>query len=996
MNFKKTLIASSVAVGILHALSSVAIAEENKPEQKNDDVEVITVEGIRGSVIASLSAKRHSNSIIESITAEDIGKLPDITIADTLQRVTGVQIQRSAGEGAQVNVRGLSQVTTLMNGEQFISAGSITGLTPDFGDIPAELLGGVDVYKAAEASLMNGGISGTIDLRSRRPMNLAKDGWSFVASAEASQGSFTDDTGEKVTGFAGYKGEDFGLIVTATSSESTLANYRYGMWGDFWQGFVDDIDGDGVNEEVFGNIDYGITNKTATRDRTGLSTSLQYFINDDIEITAEAFYTKMSNDDLANGLIIDNNWSKNQGYINPIEYVNRGSSFNGSGRDLITSSIYEIQAPRIKSNSEAVVSERDSLNFNLQANVNFTDAFTGTFRYVHGEATNKLMKNFVDAYTTSGEQSAVNRSIYIDGERAPVNPGGYGPEDAAVLVDTTGKHPSFAFPSALGHDISNYALVSTFSENNADDESNLDAVRFDGSYEFENEFAFIENASIDFGTRYGVWKVSSQKYDLAAPVSALNRNGEEETAYAKWKDISGTISSGGETIQPVMPISFEHLYSQGYVTEITDFGPANTFTYNGNYDSISAAQNGYYFIDTNVMRDVVGFQNSLYPGNVKANRWTNTYEVEDTSFTSYVQLNIDGELVFPFSANFGVQAVNREREVTSYNEQTGAGTLEVGRVNYKSILGVPDPRVGKTVTTNKTLDFLPRVNIAFDLQEDLKLRLSYVENLTQLDANTLGGGSSTTFVAHPTLEGVFSATQVNTSGNPDLQPWSSTNLDLSLEWYFNDQGLLNFGLYQIDIDSFPTGLQTTIYGIADTDGVVRNDGLEHFTLTNGDGGKLEGFEVGYQQAYDFLPGFLSGLGSNINYTWTDGEGGDTDFYGESTIVGGISEEQANVILWYQKHGLEVRLAYNYRSDRYIQSKIFEATTEGSNRVALYVEPTEFVDLSVSYEVNDNFEVYLLGQNITEEYETTYAQWKDAKVSQNVFESRYSLGLRGKF
>ena len=995
MNFRKTLIASSIALGLLPVMSTNAFAEESN-KNAEEDIEVITVQGIRASVVASMNAKRHAESIVESITATDIGKLPDITIADTLQRVTGVQIQRSAGEGAQVNIRGLSQVTTLINGEQFISAGSITGLTPDFSDIPAELLGGVDVFKSVEANLMNGGISGTIDLKSRRPMNLEDDGWSFVTSAEASDGSFTDDTGKKVTGFAGFKSEDFGVIVTATKSEATLANYRYGMWGDFWQGFVDDIDDDGVNEEVFGNIDYGITNKTATRDRTGLSTTVQYFLNDNVEIIADVFYTKMTNYDLANGLVIDNNWSKSQGYINPIEYINRGSSVGGSGRDLITPTVYEIHAPRIKSNGEAISSERESLNINLQANINFSDNFSGTFRYIHGEASNDVMKNFVDAYATSGEQSGVNRTTNIDGERAPVNPGGMGPEDVVVLVDTTGKHPSFAFPSGLGHDISNYSLVSTFSEYNSDDESDLDAFRFDGKYEFEDGFGFIDSASIDFGTRYGVWKVSSQNYDLAAPVTALNRNGEEETAYAKWKDISGPISTGGDTIQASMPVSFEHLYGLGYVTEVSDFGPANTYVYDGGYDSISAAPQGYYFIDTNMMKDVLGFQNTLYPGNVRANRWNNTYEVEDKSLTSYIQLNVSGELGFPFTANLGVQAVNRERNITSYNTQTNAGTLEVGRVEYKSILGVPDPRVGKTVTSNETLDFLPRFNLSVDLTDELKFRLSYTENLTQLDASALGAGSSTTFVAHPTLDNVFSATQVNTAGNPDLKPWSSTNYDASIEWYFNEQGLLNFGLYKIDIDSFPVSHQAKIYGIADTDGVVRNDGLEHFTSTNGAGGTLEGFEIGYQQAYDFLPGFLSGLGANVNYTWTDGDGGNTDFYGNSTIVPGISEDQTNIILWYEKYGLEVRLAYNYRSDRYIQTKIFDSTAEGANRVALYVKPTEFVDLSISYDINENLEVYLLGQNITEEFESSYAQWEDVTVSQNIFESRYSLGLRGRF
>lgn len=1001
MNFKKTLLATSLtAVFVQLTTSSLAFAAET-PSQ---ETEVITVKGIRGSTIAAIQNKRFSNSIVESIAAEDIGKLPDITIADTLQRVTGIQIQRSAGEGAQVNVRGLSQVTTLLNGEQFISAGSITGLTPDYSDIPAELLGGVDVYKSAEANLMAGGISGTINLKSRRPLALDKNGWTFVGSGELSDGNYTDELGKKLTGFAGYKGDDFGFIATATRSDSTLANYRYGMWSDYWQGFVDDFDsnGDGTDEqvEIFGNIDYGITNKIAERERTGFSSTLQYIVNDNVEVLSDIFYTKMTNYDTANGLVIDNNWAKNQGYITPLEFVNRGSSVDGSGRDLITPITYEINAPRIKSNGEAVVSERDSLNFNLQANLHLSDYLTTTVRFIHGEATNDTMRNFVDAYATSGAQSAVNRNTRVDGVTTPVNPNGMGPEDVTVLVDTKGKYPTFAFPAELGYDISNYTLVSTYSEQNTIDESNLDALRLDSKYEFEESFGFVDTASIEFGARYGEWHVDSVNYDLVAPVQANDRNGELETAYAKWKDISASISNGGDTITSAEDVSFENLFGMGYVKEISDFGPATTYIYSkddeGNYSSVDPAQLGYYFIDTEKMKDVLGFQNTLYPGNIRANRWNNTYEVEDKSTTSYVQLNLEGELGLPFTANVGVQAVNRKRTVTSYNTQTNAGTLEVGRVEYKSILGTPDPRVGKTITETETLDFLPRVNLSVDIRDDLKLRLSYTENLTQLDANILGKGSSTTFVSHPTLEGVFSATQVNTTGNPNLDPWSSTNFDASVEWYFNEQGIINLGAYRIEIDSFPTGFQTTINGIADTDGVVRNDGLDHFTLKNGDGGTLEGFEIGYQQAYDFLPGILDGLGSNINYTYTDGEGGDTDFYGESMVMGGISKEQVNAILWYQRDGIEARIAYNYRSDRYIQTKMFEQVNGNSNRVALFVEPTRFVDASISYSFNDNIQVYLQGQNLTKEYEQSYAQWTDMKVSQNIFEARYTVGLRGSF
>jgi outer membrane receptor protein involved in Fe transport len=104
-----------------------------------------------------------------------------------------------------------------------------------------------------------------------------------------------------------------------------------------------------------------------------------------------------------------------------------------------------------------------------------------------------------------------------------------------------------------------------------------------------------------------------------------------------------------------------------------------------------------------------------------------------------------------------------------------------------------------------------------------------------------------------------------------------------------------------------------------------------------------------------------------------------------------SEDQVNLVLWYQLDKWQGRIAYNYRSERFIG----EAQNDG-HPMAWWSSPTNYVDASVSYDINDNFTVYLQGQNITEEFESTYMQWKDVMVSQNVYEARYTLGVRAKF
>ncbi|MFW8592125.1 TonB-dependent receptor [Glaciecola sp. 2405UD65-10] len=972
--------ATSIALGFISTGHAQEVTEDTKA-----DVEVISVKGVRGSSIRSIYNKRNAASVIESISAEDIGKLPDITIADSLQRVTGVQISRSAGEGAQVNVRGLSQVTTLLNGEQFISAGSITGLQPDYGDVPAELLGGVEVYKSAESKLMSSGISGTINLKSRRPLDLEDDGFTVLASGEVSNGNYTEEDGQKAVLFTGYKGDDFGVIITATHSDATLANFRYGMMSDYvYRSFREDLDGDGEIDAFLGNIDYGITNKKAMRERTGASLSFQYNISDDLEFVGDVFYTEMENNDLLNGLVVDNAWSKWSNFIQPIDLTSRGNEGNVDegyeGEQYFTTNYFNVHAPRVMSKGEAVSSERDSLNANIQFNFMLGDQFSGALRFIHGEAYSHTTNNYADAFVTSGAQQ--NLYSKVDGVQEVVNPGGWGPEDIVVEVDMRGQHPTMVFPEGFGNDLSQYALVSTFSERNSENEAKLDALRFDGKYEFEDSYGFIDTLELEFGARYAKREVESLAYDLAAPFTRkLNDNsGEIVTAYAKWKDAGLSIDGGsGDTIGRY--VGYEELDSLGYITQVSDFGPASDGS-------------TFYFIDPQTMANAMEFQNAIYDGNVRAPRWFSSYKVAETSSTFYLQTNFTGEIGLPFRANIGVQGVGSEIDVTNYaGGNSGNSYLVVDDIRYNSIAGTPGPRTGTIVTTKRTMDFLPRANFTFDLSDDFVMRLSYTENLTQLDASRLGQGEEVTMTAYGTeeLQGVFQAQRLTRNGSPLLEPWKSKNLDLSFEWYFNDEGIMSLGLYKLDIESFPTTVNTEVEGVADSDGVIRNNGIPANYWVNGDGAGLQGVEIGYNQAFDFLPGAWSGLGSTVNYTWADGEGGSRDYYGKELIMPGISEHQFNAILWYQYGDLQARIAYNYRSER------FNGTigADGHN-LAYMTSPTKFVDISVNYQLTENIELYAQGQNVTEEYESTYMQWADVTTNQNVFESRYTLGIRARF
>jgi outer membrane cobalamin receptor len=164
-----------------------------------DDLEEITVVGIRYSQIRSIELKRAAASIQDSISAESIGQLPDVTITDALQRITGVQINRDAGVGTSVDVRGLPQVGTMLNGEVFISPDQIDSQQPDFTTLPATLFNQVDVIKSPTASQTEGGISGSINLHTNRPWDLPQ-GFTYSYSGDGERGSVSRKTGPELSG----------------------------------------------------------------------------------------------------------------------------------------------------------------------------------------------------------------------------------------------------------------------------------------------------------------------------------------------------------------------------------------------------------------------------------------------------------------------------------------------------------------------------------------------------------------------------------------------------------------------------------------------------------------------------------------------------------------------------------------------------------------------------------------------------------------------------
>ena len=176
------------ALIVAKSASAFAQSDSSAVDDGTIALEDILVVGKRASLASAQEIKRDKMEIVDSVVADDINKLPDINVTDALSRITGVQILRDRGEGAGVAIRGLTQMETLLNGREVFTAGS--GRTLDFADIPSEMLAGIDVYKTSSANHIEGGVGGTIDLRTHRPFDFK--GRQLLGSARVIHGDLVD------------------------------------------------------------------------------------------------------------------------------------------------------------------------------------------------------------------------------------------------------------------------------------------------------------------------------------------------------------------------------------------------------------------------------------------------------------------------------------------------------------------------------------------------------------------------------------------------------------------------------------------------------------------------------------------------------------------------------------------------------------------------------------------------------------------------------------
>ncbi len=975
--------------------------------QAQEPVEEVLVQGVRAAQESAINTKRTATSVVDGIAAEDIGKLPDVTVSDSLQRIPGIQVERTAGEGGPVQIRGLSNVATMLNGETFLSATTIDSSSADFGDLPSQLMSGADVYKSARADLAAGGITGVIDLKTRRPFDL-DEGWTFAGGAELDQGSISKEADPTINGLIGWNNEDIGFLVSAVTTEKNLATD--------YNGYFDTSENGGIgatnsnhswstpkqDADVWHVMPQGFAafHKEEERNRDGVNASFQANITDGVEVVADYFYSKQDRFNRRMGFSHNNRWQTFTDYAYADGFGE--NSFTYNGQDWKTVNKFSARPYRVQSFTQVNRNTEESENLSLALNFDNGGPLTGSVRVTRADATASMRHGYIEGDMMSIDQNTLVTgpgglvpSKYCNGSNAipgtvtganggcfvQYSPGGMWGTDWRIGYDASGEHPVFSgFDQMVNggqgmmtvadymKSIDSYHVGAISSENNTDDDGTMNTFSTQWSYAFEDA-PFI--SKVDFGLRQSEREVDHVAFSYFA-------NFADTGCSAQWKAVDqfagtsecdptkaqGEMVNGAFVNYTLLPPT--RLDQHNDVIWMDDFGPVKGIP-------------GVWVADPKAFDNTLAYQEKVFGAQTKFDQPGQSYGVGLDEFSYFLNTEFRaGDL----SGTLGVKVI--DTDLTILQNVTGDGVPHSG-VNYDA---------GDAVTQRGYTDVLPALNVAYDITDDLKVRFAYGETMQALDLLQWGGAKSVARVFNDDCDCMRVTDGGSLAGNPDLDPTRAKNMDLAVEWYFGGASAVTATVYRVEIDSFITGGNVYIREL-DSDGLYHGtnpDGWRFTAPVQGKGGEVNGLELAGRVAFaDFTEGFISNFGFDVNYTLSESSQDAKGVNGKELPFVNNSEDTYNLVGWFENEFLSARLAYNFRSPRLI--------TQGNPAIgqqALYQDDYGQLDLNVTYDITDNVSVYLNGSNITEEFQQTYLEYKEQKAFQNIYEARWSLGTRVNF
>lgn len=994
VKFKRSMLAMCVM-----ALSAPSFAQDTT---SNENVEEVVVSGVRASLQNAQDIKRESSTVVDAISASDIGSLPDKSVLESLQRVPGVSVERFAGrndpdhfsiEGSGVTLRGLPQTRSEFNGRDSFSANSGRGLS--FQDVPPELMAKVEVFKSQSAKMIEGGISGTINLNTRKPFDASDRQVAF--SAAANYADLSEETKPSFSGLYSDRWEsgagEFGFLVSLAASELTSRTdgVAYGQVGDNANGDGElqaderfkrrSVVVDGENRSLFSPINGRVTSAIQGRERNGGSLVGQWRNPDETLLaTAEYVFSDSSRDWLEHNIESD-------------DKLGSYSNLTANGLYVTSGQISNVDSYTTTSRYSDTDSTVEDFSFRLEFTPSDELKIVGDVQYV------KASTDSIDLSIQTGVRADTTFDFRSDRPHVLMT----SPDEGVSSSDFFADPSNYYWRSAMDH--------------LEDSEGDEFAIKLDAEYQIGDGWLRSVETGIRFSDRQQDVKWSQYNWG----------NLSENWAGDGRKYFSGLQDNTPWDGNPKNGVAYDHnipfdqfSYEGGHFRRGSNSSGieggkflAASESLITNYDNFVAATRPFGYLPA-------GYRAAAYDGGLYT-----LAELTDTTErnqAAYVQLNFaDSE--DRLTGNVGVRLVKVDTESTGGNSYPAVWTADLADAIASCTTCDFATLADEARFSNGALEIgtekgsftktLPSLNIRYSLTDDIQTRFAVSKAISFADIGSLRNYlsiSATPTLVRPTEDAPPTSVTFQYSGsggNPNLKPMESTNYDAAIEWYFADAGSVFAGVFYKDMSNFfaQEAVETTV-----TNNGVTRTVLMDVPVNKSVDASIAGFETGYQQFYDMLPAPFDGLGLQMNLTLLDVSGTSPNSNidpanppgaGEAFTpafdnlpLQGMSETTYNIVGMYEKDALSVRLAYNWRSEYLL------TTRDVITRLPIYSQASGQLDGSIFYTINDNFKIGLEGSNLTDEVTWTKMQvtQEGSVIPRNYFinDRRFSIVLKGQF
>lgn len=972
---RTALAAAAAQVALLWAEAAVAQTAPAPEPKAEPGAQTVVVRGQRAALGSAQKIKQEADEVVDSIVADDIGKLPDRSITEVLQRVVGVTIDRTMAktdpehfsvEGSGVIIRGLTYVRSELNGRDSFSANG--GRALNFEDVPPELMAGVDVYKNPSAEHIEGAISGLVNLRTAMPLDY--DGLKGAVSLQGTysqlRGSTSPSASMLISNRWATEFGQFGALISVASSESQTRTDAFQVEPYYPR---DDVV---AGQRVW--VPKGSQWRTLEfdRDRKGLYGALQWR-GKDIESSLSYFKSDYKM-----------NWAEQAIFAQSSPYaitVDPGAQWDANGA-FLSGTIRS--GSGINYGDDTRVADRASSTQDLSWKLSWKASDRWSF---------STDLQLIKAKTSSFD------STVATGVQMPQQ-----------TIDLTGSYPRLTFSDAdraFLADPANYYWAFTMEHRDKSD-ADSKAWRADAKFSFDHPvlsdlrfgMRLTDREAVTTNTVPGYnWSAITQPWQVGWDISGLAFLSDPRfsggTRLHQFRNFFGGKASVPSLIFPEVALA------KGYPDSY-----AQLHTYHDILCAEQTAAQGW---------------GSGCPQWQPASFGTDpagTNDQREKTQAAYAQLRFGfDDWKLPVDGNIGLRLVRTQ--ATAHGYTVFSPTLPSIPAGANVVGTIPEiPAFAAAESYDKTYtNVLPSLNLKMDAGNGLQYRLAMSRGVTRPDFTTLQGYTTleqtvdtTTTVDPDTGATTVTIDRVNykgtAAGNPLLEPVKSSQIDLTAEWYFARTG-------SVTVAAFYKRLQDVVVNQTSTKRLFDTAGQPHdFLVTspiNGARGSAKGVEISMQRYFDMLPGWLAGFGVQANYTYVDSKtrlyqpvdqiycagannpanlnlnlnGCDTDgrTFGDLPLPN-LSRHTYNLALLYDHGPLSARLAYSWRS-KYLQAVNVNGTnggdgldtnpdspTFGQTNVA-WALPTwgadyGQLDLGIFYKVNEQLTIGFEGQNLTDE------------------------------